>query len=229
MTFTARTVKDRVVQYPRRYQLVLVEGTTDTYDLIPVTGTVTEVGTAVNKAYLQPIENALAEADSNLTGLLSSSGVNGRAFFTASGTFTAEKTGLHRIICQGAGGEEATPLGEWRGSGGGAGATCIGYASLVAGQSYSISIDNACNVNSAGEAKFNDTLIANNGRKGEATSTNYVPLGGEGGKAEGGILNLAGGDGADFDKYMGNGKSAVSFFGPSYGTNGTGGFVLIEW
>ena len=48
MTFTARTVKDRVVQYPRRYQLVLVEGTTDTYDLIPVTGTVTEVGTAVN-------------------------------------------------------------------------------------------------------------------------------------------------------------------------------------
>lgn len=58
MTFP-RVVKDRVVQHPSRYTLVLVPGTTDTYDLVPVPGAVTEVGTAINKAYLQPIENLL--------------------------------------------------------------------------------------------------------------------------------------------------------------------------
>lgn len=57
MAYTRRTVTDRVVQYPRRYQMTLVSGTT--YDLTPVTGTVTAAGTAVNTAHLQPIENAL--------------------------------------------------------------------------------------------------------------------------------------------------------------------------
>lgn len=45
-------MKDRVVQYPSRYQLVQVAGTTDTYDLVPVPGTVTEEGTPLNKASL---------------------------------------------------------------------------------------------------------------------------------------------------------------------------------
>lgn len=57
MPFTARDVKDRVVQYPHRYQFV--EVSTGIYDLVPVTGTVTEAGTAINKAYLQPIEDGL--------------------------------------------------------------------------------------------------------------------------------------------------------------------------
>lgn len=60
MSFIKRDVKDRVVQYPRRYQLV--EVSQGIYDLVPVTGTVTEEGTAINKAYLQPIEDALGEA-----------------------------------------------------------------------------------------------------------------------------------------------------------------------
>jgi parallel beta-helix repeat protein len=57
MSFIKRDVKDRVVQYPRRYQLV--EVSQGIYDLVPVTGTVTEEGTAINKAYLQPIEDYL--------------------------------------------------------------------------------------------------------------------------------------------------------------------------
>jgi len=43
---------DRVVQYPARYQLVLVAGTTDTYDLVAVPGTVAEAGTDLNVANL---------------------------------------------------------------------------------------------------------------------------------------------------------------------------------
>ena len=57
MAFIKRDVKDRVVQYPRRYQLVEVQP--GIFDLIPVTGTVTEEGTPINKAYLQPIEDGL--------------------------------------------------------------------------------------------------------------------------------------------------------------------------
>ena len=45
-------MKDRVVEHPNRYQLVPVAGTTDTYDVVPVPGTVTEAGTAINKALL---------------------------------------------------------------------------------------------------------------------------------------------------------------------------------
>ena len=60
MAFIKRDVKDRVVQYPRRYQLV--EVSQGIYDLVPVTGTVTEEGTAINKAYLQPIEDGLDAA-----------------------------------------------------------------------------------------------------------------------------------------------------------------------
>jgi phage-related tail fiber protein len=63
MAFVKRNVKDRVVQYPRRYQLV--EVSQGIYDLVPVTGTVIEEGTAINKAYLQPIEDALEEFNSH--------------------------------------------------------------------------------------------------------------------------------------------------------------------
>ncbi len=67
MAFTKRNVKDRVVQYPRRYRLVPVTGQEDTYDLSPVTGTVTEPGTPINKAYLQPIEDAISGIESGVT------------------------------------------------------------------------------------------------------------------------------------------------------------------
>lgn len=57
MGFVKRDVKDRIVQYGNRYKLT--EVSPDVYDLTPVTGTVTEQGTIINKAYLQPIENHL--------------------------------------------------------------------------------------------------------------------------------------------------------------------------
>lgn len=60
MAFIKRDVKDRVVQYPRRFQMVEVQP--GIFDLIPVTGTVTEEGTPINKAYLQPIEDGLENA-----------------------------------------------------------------------------------------------------------------------------------------------------------------------
>jgi hypothetical protein len=60
MAFVKRDVKDRVVQYPRRYQLVEVQP--GIFDLIPVTGTVTEEGTPVNKELLQRYEDGLDAA-----------------------------------------------------------------------------------------------------------------------------------------------------------------------
>jgi hypothetical protein len=59
MAFVKRDVKDRVVQYPRRYQLVEVQPSI--FDLIPVPGTITEPGTPINKAYLQPIEDGISD------------------------------------------------------------------------------------------------------------------------------------------------------------------------
>lgn len=60
MSFIKRDIKDRVVQYPRRYQLVEVQP--GIFDLIPVTGTVTEEGTPVNKELLQRYEDGLDAA-----------------------------------------------------------------------------------------------------------------------------------------------------------------------
>jgi len=243
MTYTARDVKDRVIQYPGRYKLTLVEGTTDTYDLEAVPGTITETGTAVNRAYLLPIENALQSNDGNIATLLERSGVNGRQFFTAGGTFTAVKTGLHKIICQGKGGNGGD--GNDRCSGGGAGGTCIGYADLVAGTDYTVTI-------SSSQSIFNGTFIANAGSNGSATSTSSTPSGGTGGSASGGTINITGQSGKDYFSnssagiyWHGVGGSSMFGFGslnleeaPSgYGaggsgdssTTGTAGFVLIEW
>ena len=54
-----RDVKDRLVQFPSRYRLLPVGGTTDTFDLVPITGVITETGTPINKEFLQPIEQTL--------------------------------------------------------------------------------------------------------------------------------------------------------------------------
>lgn len=73
MRWTARNIIDRIIQYPSRYKMTLVAGTTDTYDLEPVTGIVTAEGTKINKAYLQPIEDKLQEVDTkliNMTGII---------------------------------------------------------------------------------------------------------------------------------------------------------------
>lgn len=57
MAFVKREIKDRIVQYPRRYQLV--EVSPEIYDLVPVTGTVIEEGTPINKDLLQRYEDTL--------------------------------------------------------------------------------------------------------------------------------------------------------------------------
>ena len=54
-----RAVRDRAVEHQRRYKLEIVNGTTDTYDLTPIPGVVTESGTVINKGYLQPLEDAV--------------------------------------------------------------------------------------------------------------------------------------------------------------------------
>jgi hypothetical protein len=54
---------DRIVQYPGRYKLTLVAGTTDTYDLEAVPGTITATGTPYNKA------SVLTDATAALMGL----------------------------------------------------------------------------------------------------------------------------------------------------------------
>lgn len=74
MAFNKRIIKDRTLQFPKRYRLNLVSGETNVYDLEQITGTVVEAGTAVNTAYLQPLEDAVA---------------NLPVFQTATGTATA--------------------------------------------------------------------------------------------------------------------------------------------
>ena len=51
-------MKDRIVQWPHRYQLVPVSGQADTYDIVAKPGTVTEAGTPINKANLLSDETA---------------------------------------------------------------------------------------------------------------------------------------------------------------------------
>ena len=53
-------MKDRSVEFPNRYQMVPVAGTTDTFDFVSVPGAVAEEGTDINKANLLP--DAVAEA-----------------------------------------------------------------------------------------------------------------------------------------------------------------------
>jgi len=58
MTFP-RTVTDRIVEYPNRRRLTPVPGQTDVFDVSREEGTILEEGTAINKNYLQPIEDGL--------------------------------------------------------------------------------------------------------------------------------------------------------------------------
>lgn len=58
-------MKDRIVQYPNRYKLMPVSGQTNTYDMVRVTGAITEEGTPLNKA------NLLTDATASAMGLTS--------------------------------------------------------------------------------------------------------------------------------------------------------------
>jgi hypothetical protein len=63
--------KDRIVEHPKRYQLIPVAGQEDVFDLMPVTGEITEAGTPVNAVNMNEIENSIinnAEGIESLEG-----------------------------------------------------------------------------------------------------------------------------------------------------------------
>lgn len=64
MAFTPRIITDRIVQYPKRFKMkdTTTGSVIATYDLEADVGTVTEVGTFINKTYLQSIEDNLGQA-----------------------------------------------------------------------------------------------------------------------------------------------------------------------
>ena len=51
---------NRVIEHPNRYKQTLVTGTTDTYDLTPVTGEVISTGTPYSKNILDKVDNVLS-------------------------------------------------------------------------------------------------------------------------------------------------------------------------
>lgn len=63
-------IRDRQVQYPNRFRATPVSGQEDVYDLTAVPGTVTQAGTALNKA------NLLSDATAALLGLSGDPSVN---------------------------------------------------------------------------------------------------------------------------------------------------------
>lgn len=73
-------MKDRVTQFPHRYQLVPVAGQADTYDIVAKPGTVTEEGTPINKANLLSDETAelyeLVGDDANVDKALYALGIS---------------------------------------------------------------------------------------------------------------------------------------------------------
>ncbi len=61
MTWTPRTVTDQSVEFPNRF---LVNGVSQTIE--PNFGVVTDAGTPINAAYLQPIEDQFTAVDAEL-------------------------------------------------------------------------------------------------------------------------------------------------------------------
>ncbi len=51
-----KDIKDRNVQYPHRYKLNAISGQSDTYDIVAEAGTITEVGTIVNRSLLMEMQ-----------------------------------------------------------------------------------------------------------------------------------------------------------------------------
>ena len=112
---------DRVVQYPNRYQLVPVVGTSDTFDLVTVPGVVTEAGDDINKANLLPdtlvtalglnpadnpqLKDAIAAVVTFGSGTIAASaswsGPNAQGYYTyavtATGVLSTDKVKITRV------------------------------------------------------------------------------------------------------------------------------------
>lgn len=170
--------------------------------------------------------------------------------FEASGTYTASRTGWHKITCIGASGSSgiaaayngASP----NATGAGAGGLCVGMRYLVAGQSYIVTVGSggaapaaltaiftngsvlAANGNSGGATSFSGagiaTMTANGGEGGKGLAGgagNGMPLaGGVGGTASGGDFNVKGGDGGTITGSAN--RSPVATGGGAVGLRGAG-------
>ena len=157
---------------------------------------------------------------------------------SASGFFTARKTGWHRItLCGGSGRGAAvrnstTSIG--KASGAGAGGFCVGMRFLIAGQNYTVvfpsavasattsSTPQAIQGVAGNSASFSGsgiiTMTANGGGGGVGSTTDVAVAGGVGGTATGGDINVQGGDGGA----IATGGAGLASGGGSVGVQGIG-------
>lgn len=139
-------------------------------------------------------------------------GAFNRMFFSqTSGSFTAPRTGVYRIMIKGGGGGGGggAVSSYYTGASGGEGATLIFYETLTDGQSYNYVIG------AGGAAGTNDNSSPTNGGDGGSSSFNssYSVDGGDGGNAAIGTGLRGGGGGGS---YSAPGASTV-FFIPGVG------------
>lgn len=154
----------------------------------------------------------------------------------ASGAFIPQVTGLHKITligASGSGGVAGTPAGSCT-TGAGAGGVCIDVRQLTAGVPYSyVAGSGAADVTysgtptngaTAGNATFTvsgyATMTANGGQGGNAAAVGPV-LGGLGGTATGGAINITGGRGGNITGstatgLYATGGGAVGYQGKAY-------------
>lgn len=99
-------MKDRIVQYPNRFKLEPVSGTTDTFDLTSVPGVVTEAGDDINKANLLPDAVVsvlgLEETNPQVSDALLFLGIgNSRAYVVVTVYETATTTPIPNVLVNG--------------------------------------------------------------------------------------------------------------------------------
>lgn len=185
---------------------------------------------------------------------------HGLVLLTSGTSWTATHTGPVKVTCVGGGGGgnyyvSGIAFGQRRG--GGAGAQCSAIVDVVAGTSYTIAIGAAGVTAGAdgGDTTFDTGLVVLTAGGGQGATTISTELGGFGGVAENGTLNLRGEDGhgsawttTDAGLYTsgkggstpyGNGASHQVGYANGYGAGGVGvnasyvsgtaGCIIIEW
>lgn len=163
-------IKDRLVQYPRRYQLQAVEGAADTYDLIPVPGTITEAGTPINRMLLEPMYRVATAIDAS-SNLPFFNPHKHSQTFTASGTFTVP-AGVSTVdVWLVGGGGGSVPSGSNFGGGAGGGYCKLEKnISVTPGQGITVAIGAGGSGTDGGSTSFGSYSVAggkaNDGRNG---------------------------------------------------------------
>jgi len=145
----------------------------------------------------------------------------GSQVFTSSGTFTIP-TGVSavKVTVVGGGGNGGNAGGGQRGGGGGAGGLAISYLTgLTAGNTLTVTVGAAVNPSSVSSGTQSiSTITGGAGTTGTSNQTGWT-LGGAGGTASGGTINIDGQRGS-------NGPSSTATFGGStaFGGGGMAGF-----